>query len=136
MSSPLVVIDTNVFIAGLLSASGAPAKIVDSFFQAELIVLVDFRILEEYQRVFYYPRLNIEKILVARLLAAIDKLALHVVCRPLIVSLPDASDLPFIEVAVSGNADALITGNLKHFPGVPQAMSPRSFVDSEIFQNR
>ena len=36
---------------------------------------------------------------------------------PCAVRLPDADDLPFLEVALSGNADALVTGNVRHFPG-------------------
>jgi predicted nucleic acid-binding protein len=31
------------------------------------------------------------------------------------VILPDADDLPFLEVAITGSADALVTGNTKHF---------------------
>jgi len=30
--------------------------------------------------------------------------------------LPDSSDEPFVEVAIACHADALVTGNLKHFP--------------------
>jgi predicted nucleic acid-binding protein len=33
------------------------------------------------------------------------------------VQLPDADDLPFLEVALSGKADALVSGNVRHFPG-------------------
>jgi predicted nucleic acid-binding protein len=29
--------------------------------------------------------------------------------------LPDADDEPFLEVAVAGGTDALVTGNAKHF---------------------
>lgn len=32
------------------------------------------------------------------------------------MTLPDPDDLPFLEVAVAGRADFLITGNLKDFP--------------------
>jgi len=44
--------------------------------------------------------------------------------------LPDADDLPFLEVALSGNADALVTGNARHFPeglGVV-VLSPRALL--------
>jgi uncharacterized protein len=34
---------------------------------------------------------------------------------PLDVTLPDADDLPFLELAVAGRADALVTGNARHF---------------------
>jgi predicted nucleic acid-binding protein len=33
-------------------------------------------------------------------------------------TLPDPDDNPFAEVAVSGNADMLVTGNQRHFAGL------------------
>jgi hypothetical protein len=39
----------------------------------------------------------------------------HVPAEPLAVVLPDADDLPFLEVAVAGAARALITGNAPHY---------------------
>ena len=30
-------------------------------------------------------------------------------------SLPDPDDLPFAEVAITGNAEMLVTGNMEHF---------------------
>jgi predicted nucleic acid-binding protein len=33
-------------------------------------------------------------------------------------TLPDPDDNPFAEVAVSGNADILVTGNQRHFAGL------------------
>jgi len=49
------------------------------------------------------------------------------------VQLPDPDDAKFLEVAASAAADALITGNLKHFPpsqrySVP-VHSPRQWWD-------
>ena len=47
-----------------------------------------------------------------------------------VVQLPDADDLPFIDVALSGKADALVTGNARHFPkglGVV-VLSPRDLL--------
>jgi predicted nucleic acid-binding protein len=38
-----------------------------------------------------------------------------VVADPLNLALPDETDRPFLEVAVAGGADALITGNPRHF---------------------
>jgi uncharacterized protein len=53
-----------------------------------------------------------------------------------IAALPDPDDRPFIEVALSGRADAVVTGNVRHFPpdlGVV-VLSPRALLqrlDSE-----
>jgi predicted nucleic acid-binding protein len=35
---------------------------------------------------------------------------------PLPLTLPDEDDRMWLEVAVAGRAEALVTGNLKHFP--------------------
>jgi predicted nucleic acid-binding protein len=53
---------------------------------------------------------------------------------PLSVSLPDADDNQFLEVAISANVDYLVTGNLKHFPtrlrcGV-KMLSPSEFLNA------
>jgi hypothetical protein len=37
--------------------------------------------------------------------------------RPVSLPVPDPDDLPFIEVALSGAADSLVTGNTRHFSG-------------------
>ena len=34
--------------------------------------------------------------------------------------LPDPDDLRFVEVAITGNADMLVTGNMKHFSGLKE----------------
>lgn len=39
-----------------------------------------------------------------------------VVAPPLKVELPDPDDLMFVEVALASQADAIVTGNKKHFP--------------------
>ena len=42
-------------------------------------------------------------------------LAEPIVARPLRLSLPDPDDRMFVEVAKAGRADAIVTGNTKHF---------------------
>ena len=45
--------------------------------------------------------------------------------------LPDLKDLPFVEVALSGEADAIVTGNRRHFPdslGIA-ILSPGEFLE-------
>jgi len=47
-------------------------------------------------------------------------------------SLPDPDDNPFLEVAIGANADALVTGNKRHFPsdaaGKVKILSPAEFL--------
>ena len=46
------VLDTNIFVAALLNASGAPAKIRQRWRQQQFDVLVSNPILDEYNSVF------------------------------------------------------------------------------------
>jgi uncharacterized protein len=59
---------------------------------------------------FGFPRSDVEV-----LLDFVESAGEHVSARPLSLVLPDQFDLPFLEVAASGSADALISGNIKHF---------------------
>jgi predicted nucleic acid-binding protein len=51
---------------------------------------------------------------------------------PLKESLPDKNDEPFLEVALNGRIDVIITGNKKHFPKVicknVNVLSPSEFL--------
>ena len=45
----------------------------------------------------------------------------------------DKDNLPFLEAAISGNADFIVTGNKKHFPEVKckniRVVSPAEFIE-------
>lgn len=111
-----VVIDTNVVVSGYLSPLGNPARVIDCLLSGTITALVDDRIMAEYREVLLRPRFQIPADAVEALLDYLDSEAEQVVARPLKLQLPDPDDLPFLEVAIAGSAEALITGNLKHFP--------------------
>ena len=81
-------------------------------------LVVDDRILAEYREVLSRPHFRFDVRDVAALLARIDSGADHVRAAPLVQDLPDPDDLPFLEVAIAGAADALVTGNARRYPGV------------------
>ncbi|TVS09005.1 MAG: putative toxin-antitoxin system toxin component, PIN family [Gammaproteobacteria bacterium] len=110
-----VVLDTNVIVSALLTPHGPPARILDWTLAGELTVLLDDRLLDEYRVVLARTKFGFDPRDLRILLAALDALAERVVALPLSVELPDPDDLPFLEVASSGRADALITGNRRHF---------------------
>lgn len=110
-----VVIDTNVMVLGVLNPHGPPGRIVNALLSETIIVLYDDRILSEYREAllrptFHFPRADVEV-----LLDYLESTGEHVSAAPLSLVLPDSNDLPFLEVATSGGADVLITGNIKHF---------------------
>lgn len=130
-----VVLDTNILVSGILSRQGPPGQLVDLLVAGKLTVLIDHRIVAEYMNVLRRPRLALAPAEVRRVLDAVARFGRPVVGEPVPdLVLPDASDVPFVEVAVAGRADALVTGNARHFVpsagrhGVP-VLSPRAFLD-------
>ncbi|MFH0984153.1 MAG: putative toxin-antitoxin system toxin component, PIN family [Candidatus Omnitrophota bacterium] len=128
-----VVADTNVLISGLLTPHGPPAEIVRMVLNGNLRVCYDLRILDEYREVFARPKFDISHGLSANLLEQIRASGESANTQPLSQPLLDPSDEAFLETAISGGADCLITGNLKHFPpscrqGM-RVLSPREFLE-------
>jgi len=109
------VVDTNVLVSGLLNPRGAPGRIVDLILAGHVSLVVDDRILAEYHEVLRRGRFGFEARDVDALLASIDATATHVHGTPLAERLSDKDDEPFLEAAIAGEADALVTGNVRHF---------------------
>lgn len=128
-----IVLDTNVVVSGLLTAVGAPAQVLDLVSTADVSLVLDQRILTEYQDVLARPRLKLGRHAVRDFLLLADY-AEFVIGAPLPFPLPDRADEPFLEVAIAGAVDALVTGNAKHFK-VPRGrlaipiVSPRRFLE-------
>jgi len=110
-----VVIDTNVLVSGIINPYGPPGRIVDAVLSETIVALHDDRILSEYREVLLRPVFGFERTDVEKILDFIEFAGEHTSAKAVGVVLPDATDLPFLEVAVAGLADALISGNRKHF---------------------
>ena len=110
-----VVIDTNVVVPGIINPHGAPGRVLDAVLARAVLLLHDDRILDEYRQVLRRPAFGFAQSQVGALLDFIEKDGEHVSTRDLGIVLPDTTDLPFLEVAMMGGADALVTGNLRHF---------------------
>lgn len=110
-----VVIDTNVVVSGIINPHGPPARVLDAVLARAVLVLHDDRILDEYRQVLRRPVFGFAPGHIDALLDFIEASGEHISTRDIGVVLPDPTDLPFLEVAVLGSADALVSGNLKHF---------------------
>ncbi len=126
-----IVLDTNVLVSGLLSHGGPPSLILDLVEAGRLKVLYDDRVMLEYREVLARPRFSFSAESVAAIIELLEETGERTAAAPLDVELRDPDDLPFLEVAVRGKADALVTGNTRHFPaeysGVP-ILSPAAFL--------
>ena len=110
-----VVVDTNVLVSGLLNPFGPPGRAIDLMVAGEILVLYDDRILGEYRAVLHRSRFGFPKVDVQELLEYLEREGESVMARPSKYELEDPDDLPFLEVAMAGAADALVTGNVRHF---------------------
>ncbi len=112
-----LILDTNVLISGLLNPQGPPGRIVDALRSGELQLIIDDRILSEYVCVLrrpyferYFSRTDRE-----HLIEYLTKNSEYTVATVRVSGLPDPSDAPFLETALTADVP-LVTGNRKHFP--------------------
>ena len=125
-----VVLDTNVLVSAFLSPDGAPAQLLTFALAGELTLLFDDRIMAEYAEVLRRPRFGLDEADVALVLRQLEADGERIDPTRSTLDLPDESDRPFLDVAMTGGADALITGNTKHFPtaGEVPVLTPRAFL--------
>ena len=112
-----LVFDTNVFVSVLLTPGGTSDRAFRAAVAIGATFLYDARMLAEYRAVLSRPKFRpviappmIEQ-LVSGLIASGEKID----ALPADLGLPDPDDTPFLDVALTGRADALVTGNARHF---------------------
>ncbi len=128
-SRPRLVVDTNVFVSGLISQSGSPGRILQGIRNKHLIHLVSDPMVEEYLRVLNYPRIRKFKQITDTFIADIAAYLVYqtqwieIVWK--IARSQDRDDNIFLETAVDGRADLLVTGDkadllsLRAIEGIP-----------------
>jgi len=111
-----IVLDTNVLVSAFLNPQSKPARIIRLVIQDEIQIIINEAILSEYHEVLARPvfKLNIRH--VQTILKLIRAKGIKAPALAKSFQLPDSSDEPFVEAAIACHADALVTGNLKHFP--------------------
>jgi putative PIN family toxin of toxin-antitoxin system len=109
-----IVLDTNVLVSALLRQGSVPDQVVGLVLAGRCGLIVDSRIMAEYRAVLARPEVGFPVAEIEAFLTFVAR-AEWVVADPLDLPLPDETDRPFLEVAVAGGADALVTGNPRHF---------------------
>lgn len=131
-----VVIDANVYISALISARGAPARIVAQWLSGQFDVLVSPAIVDEvsrvtaYEKLQKYPRLRENRQEFAQLLS--EQAIWMEPGETLMVVEEDESDNRYVECAVAGNAHYLVSGDphllkVDEYQGI-RIVSPATFV--------
>jgi uncharacterized protein len=126
---PRLVIDTNVFVSGLISAAGSPAQILKAIQRRKVIHLVSDPIVEEYLRLLDYPQIRRYRKITDEFVADIAAYLIYQTERVELASRirlsPDPDDDVFLETAVDGGANWLVTNDkadllsLRAVKGIP-----------------
>lgn len=127
-----IVLDTNVIVSGFLTPHGNPAQILALILEGRVTLCIDSRIAHEYREVLSRPAFRFAPEDVADVLRVLLDDAVVVNPSPLDIKLPDPDDLIFVETASAADADALVTGNKRHFPAKAlrgiTLLSPAEFI--------
>ena len=130
---PRVVLDTNVLVSAL-GWRGPSHSIVEKCQTGEIRLLLSLEILRELERVLRYPKLGFSEEEIAEYLGLLAQIADLV--EPgfrLSVVEEDPSDNRFLECALAGEADYVVSGDrhlkaLGSFEGIP-ILPPQEFLE-------
>ena len=113
----IIVLDTNVLVSGMINPTVPPGRIVDLLRSGILELAVDDRILLEYSEVIRRPFLSqyIKSVEADHIIEYLRGNSEYILSTRQINKLPDAGDVPFLEVALEAGVP-LVTGNLQHYP--------------------
>ena len=110
------VLDANVLVSSILSSKGIPARIFSAWREEKFLVVTSRAILHEIGRVLRYPKLKKRHGWPeARIQSFLEDLARLAVPTPgklsLSVVADDPADNRYVECAVEGEADYLVSGD-------------------------
>ncbi len=128
-----VVLDTNVLVAGLRSSVGASRMVLVAVGERAIVPLCNVAMMLEYEEVLKRP----DNLMATGLTDAVVDVFLDRFCRfvePVQIGfvhrpiLPDADDEAFLEAAINGQADALVTHNAKDFGATDIGSMPHGVI--------
>jgi putative PIN family toxin of toxin-antitoxin system len=134
-----IVVDTNVFIAAILSPAGENREVIRICLRGKALPLMGAALFHEYEDLLARPELmsaspispTERQTLFEAFLAAAEWVRVFFLWRP---NLPDETDNHLVELAVAGGAQVIVTNNLTHlqagelrFPNL-RVQSPKQFL--------
>ena len=127
-----VVLDTNIFVS--MALGGHVGKINDEWRAGKFILVVSEDIVSEYLEVLQRPKLRLKSRTIAAIVNRIYRKAEFVAPEEKIfVVLADTTDNKFIEAAITGSTDYIVSGDkhlldLKEYQSIP-IITAREFLD-------
>jgi len=126
-----VILDTNVLVSALLTPSGNPSRILQAVIDGEIVLVHSAAIMAEYRSVLARPRFGFDPLDVMDVLEFFESFGDAVHTDVSETSLPDESDRPSYDASLVSQA-ILVTGNIKHFPGLEHVVSPAEYVRDHL----
>ena len=132
-----LVIDTNVFISTLISSTGASRAVLRAWLQGKYQPLMGTALFLEYESILSrsevmarcrLPKADIEALLAA-LMSVSEWVRVYYLWRP---NLNDEADNHLIELAIAGNAEAIVTQNVKDFQRAELLFPQLSILSPEV----
>jgi putative PIN family toxin of toxin-antitoxin system len=131
-----IILDTNVFYAGLYSSRGASFKILQAIEEGKLKMVLSTTLLFEYEDILKRHQVDlglsnveIEKVLDYFCMKS-EHQKIYFLWRPY---LPDPKDDHLLELAIASGTKLIVTHNTKDFKGV-EAFGIRSITPQAILE--
>jgi putative PIN family toxin of toxin-antitoxin system len=113
-----VVLDANVIVSALINTRGTPKQILNLWREEAFELLISKAILDEISRVLRYPQITalhkLAEPVIQTFLALLGEEGFVVEPVEKLHVSPDETDNRYIECAVAGGADYLVTGHKRH----------------------
>ena len=122
------VIDTNVFVAALLTKhrEGATAKVVEAIVAGRITAVKSPEIMAEYRDVLTRRHFGLPEESIERILGIVEADGIDLAAQHSGEDFQDESDRVFFEIALAGEplATKFVTGNHRHYPQNPIVVTP------------
>ena len=124
------VIDTNVLVSALFTRdpNSNTKRILDLVLDGTICPLFCDEIISEYQEVLSRNKFPFKPENVHDVIASIEHFGYDPGRTHSDERFPDPKDVVFYEVALSKDGSYLVTGNIKHFPKRPIAVTPAELI--------
>ena len=126
-----VVLDTNIFVS--MALGGQVGKINDEWRAGKFILVVSEDIVSEYLDVLQRPKLRLKSRTIATIVNRVYRKAEFVTPEEkILIVLADTTDNKFIEAAITGKTDYIVSGDkhlldLKEYKSIP-IITAREFI--------
>lgn len=112
-----VVLDTNILVSACWKPGGLEAQVVEMAIAGQLTACISPQVLAEYRDVLSRKKLASVAERARELLTRLEHTAVSVESTVRIAISIDDDDNRFLECAEAAQAEYLISGNLRHYPG-------------------